>query len=160
MGKCNQTILSEISTSITDEEEWDKVAPKVRFALNTTINSATGKCVYELFLGYRPRGVGEAFIKNVLDISEGPVSLDALRAEASERTKNDQIKQKVRFDKKRSKLREYLVGERVLIRSPALGNDGESRKVIPKYKGRFVITKKLLIDRYCIEELPESYRLH
>ncbi|KAJ3650016.1 hypothetical protein Zmor_021729 [Zophobas morio] len=154
----NQTILNSISASMTDEEKWDKTVPKVRFAINNTINATTGKSAYELFFGYRPRGVGEAFLQNEIDTNDNSRDLDEIRTEAVIKTINEQQKQKQRFDKSRRKPREYAIGEQVLIRSPALTNDGKSRKCMPKYRGPFVVTKKLPNDRYCIEDMPGSYR--
>lgn len=39
-----------------EEEKWDELINQVRWGLNTTINSSTGKSAYELLFGYSPRG--------------------------------------------------------------------------------------------------------
>ena len=52
----------------------------------------------------------------------------------------------------------YEVGEQVLIRKKVASNDGKSKKTLAKYSGPYVVTKISPHDRYCIEDLPGSYR--
>ncbi|KAJ8913160.1 hypothetical protein NQ315_006078, partial [Exocentrus adspersus] len=58
--RMNRSVLSALMASTDDERRWDEAVSGVRWGLNSTINSTTGKSSQELFFGYRPRGVNDA----------------------------------------------------------------------------------------------------
>lgn len=155
----NRSILSALTTSMTDEAKWDEEVAKVRWGLNSTKNSTTGKSPYELFFGYVPRGVANAMIANEVELEPSYDSnLKKTRKEVKEVIEVKQKEQKSRFDKKRSKGRKYVEGEQVLVRTTLGTNQGQSRKLLPKYSGPYVITKVLDNDRFAIEDAKGSTR--
>ena len=155
----NSTILNTLTASLRDEERWDEMVSQTRYAMNSSINATTGKSPYELFFGYTSRAPYDAYLQNAVDVTPSAAdTLEEKRKEACERIVNEQVKQKERYDKRRTRPKTYEVGEQVLIRKKVARNDGKSKKTLAKCSGPYVVTKVLPHDRYCIEDLPGSYR--
>lgn len=72
--------------------------------------------------------------------------------------KNDQKRQKERYDRTRKEARQYGEGDLVLVLITSEPATGVSKKLLPKYKGPFRISKVLLNDRYEVEDLREGSR--
>ena len=155
----NRTILSSLSASTDDEERWDETVSKVRWGLNSTMNSTTGKSPYELLFGYAPRGVVNAILDNEISIeSTRDDNLVATREKVKCVVAKKQGERKAEFDRHRYGRKKYQVGDQVLVRTTATSNQGKSRKLVPKYSGPYVITKALDHDRYVIEDVQGSSR--
>lgn len=153
----NRTILSALGASMNEEERWDELVAQVRWGLNTTVNSATGKSPYELLFGFVPRGAAGIHVTNELDMRSSQ-DTKVLREDAERKIVQQQKGFKGAYDAKRCKAVQYKTGQQVLIRKRKASNDGRSRKLLPKYDGPFVVTKVLPADRYVIQDLPGSSR--
>lgn len=141
------------------EERWDTNVAKIKWGLNSTVNSATGKSPYEMLFGYAPRGVSNAVLDNEVCIEPQRISnLTETRANVKALLDKKQGKQKLRFDARRAKAKEYNVGDRILARTIPTTNDGRSKKLLPRYSGPYVIIKKLDHERYLIEDPEGSSR--
>ena len=97
--RTNRTILSSIVALTEDEQRWDESATSVKWGINSTVNATTGKSPYELFFGYRPRCVNDAFLTAEVCNQERP-ELEKLRNEVSERVTSKQKSYKKYYDKK------------------------------------------------------------
>ncbi|KAJ3653992.1 hypothetical protein Zmor_013208 [Zophobas morio] len=155
----NRTILASLASSMEDEQRWDEAVSAVRWGLNSTANSSTGKSPYELLFGCVPRSTGTAFLANEVAIEpENAGDVQAMRANAKARIDAHQSKRKASFDAHRRAGRTYKKGEQVLVRTIAASNQGQSKKLLPKYSGPFVITEVLTHDRYVVEDMTGSSR--
>ncbi|CAH1994471.1 unnamed protein product [Acanthoscelides obtectus] len=67
-------------------------------------------------------------------------------------------KKKERFDKTRIQAKKYLVDDVVMVLKTDAPCTGASRKLVPKYKGPFKVTKVLYNDRYEVVDLRENYK--
>lgn len=85
-------------------------------------------------------------------------NLQKLRNDVKRVIEDKQRKQKSRYDKKRVAGIKFVVGEQVLVRTAVGSNQGQSRKLLPKYSGPYVVTKVLENDRYAIEDVCGSTR--
>lgn len=153
----NATILASLSTTINNEDEWERKLPQVQFSINNVVNSTTGKTASELLMGYKPRGTSDSLL--TIEIQKNrPTTTDLTdaRKTASFKTKKSQEKAKERFDKKRKAPKTYEEGELVLVKKARFGEG--SKKLLDHYKGPFKITKKLPNDRYVLEEIEGSHR--
>lgn len=110
-----------------------------------------------MFPGYRPRGLNDAFLTAEVTVDVHH-DLETLRDNVSERIEDHQRYEKERYDKKNAKPVTYSVGQHVFVRVNKTSNDGKSRKLEPRYKGPFIVTKILDKDRYVVDELPGSRR--
>lgn len=155
--RMNRTILSAITASTEDETRWDDTISKVKWGLNSTVNSTTGKTPHEVFFGYRPRGINDAFLTAEV-VSDDRVDLQLLRDNVSKITQERQRQQKEYYDKRHASVTKFSIGQHVLVQVNKGSNDGKSRKLEPKYKGPFVVAEVLDNDRYVVSELPGSKR--
>ncbi|KAJ8978627.1 hypothetical protein NQ317_011259 [Molorchus minor] len=138
--RMNRSILTALMASTEEETRWDE----------------TEKSPYELFFGYRPRGINDAFLAAEICDDKRP-DLETLRNEVSQRITSKQRFQKESYDKKHASPITFGVGQHVLVRKAKGSNDGQSRKLEPRYRP-FVVTKVLDNDRYVVNELPGSKR--
>lgn len=155
--RMNRTILSSLMASTEDETRWDELIPSVKWGINSTVNSTTGKSPYEIFFGYRPRGAHDAYLTSEVTCDQRQ-DLEALRGNVSQVIRNKQRIQKSFYDKRHAPLTKFTVGQHVLVQTNKGSNDGQSRKLEPRYKGPFIVTKVLDNDRYVVDELPGSKR--
>lgn len=110
-----------------------------------------------MLYGYQPRSPADSFLANEVSFPKEVRNVGKDREIALKQIEESQQKQKIRFDKKRSKPKKYAVGDLVLVRKQSFA-DGQSRKLLPKYKGPFRISKHLPNDRYVVKELTGSGR--
>lgn len=155
--RLNRTILSALMTTTSKEDTWDKSIDQVQSSINNTVHQITGKSPNELLMGYTPRTPNDALISAELNLPQINREIDTLRREASEKIKENQLKQKIRFDKHRKPAKKYQVGDLVLILMNR-NAEGQSRKLSPKYAGPMVIKEILPKDRYRVQDMPHSTR--
>lgn len=153
----NSTVLSALSTSVSEERQWEKKLPEIQFAINNTVNSTTGKSASQLLMGYQPRHSADSIL--TLEVGRSGTStqhLQQMREEVESKVKERQIQQKKTFDKKRKRPKHYEPKDLALVLRSKVGEG--SKKLLPNYRGPFRITKKLPNDRYVVSELEGSYR--
>ncbi|KAJ3640211.1 hypothetical protein Zmor_003525 [Zophobas morio] len=118
-----------------DEQRWDEAVSAVRWGLNSTANSSTGKSPYELLFGCVPRSTGTAFLANEVAIEpENAGDVQAMRANAKARIDAHQSKRKASFDAHRRAGRTYKKGEQ----GNSLHGDAEAGSVADCYRCRHV----------------------
>lgn len=156
----NRTILSCLSATTDNEEKWDLNVSKIRWGMNSTTNSATGKTPYELLFGYTPQGVSNAILDNEVNIaSQRDSNLMEMRTNVKAQLDEKQRSQKMKFDAHRKPGKHFNVEEQVLIRAIQNRNDGKSKKLLPRYSGPYVIVERLDHDRYVVADPEGSSRL-
>lgn len=153
----NRSILSVLTSTVEDGARWDETLSQVRWGINSTINSTTGKSPYEVFFGYRPRGINDAFLASEV-INDERRDLKKLRDGVADMIQERQSSQKEYYDKRHAAVTSYSVGQHVLVQAVKDSNEGNSKKLEPRYKGPFLNKKVLDNDRYVISELPGSKR--
>ena len=92
--------------------------------------------------------------ENVESVSEiSPVDVTQIRKDMIIRIDQEQRNQKDRFDDKRSPARCYAVDDLVMLRITSTPSTGTSRKLEPKWRGPFRVTRVLEHDRYEVGEI-------
>jgi hypothetical protein len=112
----------------------------------------------EALFGSKPRSVSEAILLNELQDELNRSDLAQLRREIEARIGKDQMYQKQQFDQRRAKARIYQQGELVLVRKTDYPATGESRKLLPKFKGPYRVVAALPNDRYAIQAISGGAR--
>ncbi|GLV46470.1 hypothetical protein CBL_21305, partial [Carabus blaptoides fortunei] len=84
-------------------------------------------------------------------------NVEVARTRAAAKIKNDQLKQKIRFDSKRKLARVYNEGDLVVKKKQFIG-DTSSHKLIPSYAGPFQVQQVLPNDRYVVGDMEGSTR--
>nr|CAI5826329.1 unnamed protein product [Callosobruchus analis] len=140
-----------------DHSDWDQQVNTVQWGINNTHHQATKTTPFRLLFNYEPRDIHGDCIQKILLEHQQEEDIENRRQEALEKIKEDQERQKRRYNAKRSKASVYEPGDLVMIRREA-SSTGESRKLMEKYKGPYIVTEKLPFDRYRIEDMPETQR--
>lgn len=154
----NKTILEAlkaIGANDTDDR-WDQYIKALQQGINSTVHKTTKTIPSEVFLGYRLRTDSDSLAPEIgnghrLDVTE-------LRERTEKNIKSNAESQKQRFDRNRTKARVYVEGDLVLIKIQSQTNDGQSRKLLPVYKGPFQVKKVLGNDRYEVTDIKGSER--
>jgi len=154
-------ILSPMLAKLSDNEnskQWYKILEQAEFAINNTVNRSTGKTPCQLLFGADQRGLIIDGLKDLVtekahNTSQSPEArqddLEKMRTEAAEKIYKSQINQKKNYDKKRKSPRKYNKGELVMIKNFD-NTPGISKKLIPRFRGPYEITKVLKNNRYVI----------
>jgi hypothetical protein len=126
----NRTLLESMSTmgAGADDDEWDQNLPNIQLGLNGTVNSAIGVTPSEALMRYR-------VYSQVMLEGEGREVVDVTRVRDRmvAATESYQADQKRRFDRHRSKARQYSQNDLVLIRVTCSPATGTSRKLCAKW---------------------------
>ncbi|CAH2008335.1 unnamed protein product [Acanthoscelides obtectus] len=162
-GQCeryNSTILNSLRAASAGvaENKWDTFVKPVQYAMNTTFNTATGMTAMELLAGFKGHSLSEGNVLSAVKRELERGDLKALRKSVEHRLSVEQKKQKERFDKARIQAKKYLVDDVVMVLKTDAPCTGASRKLVPKYKGPFKVTKVLYNDRYEVVDLRENYK--
>ncbi|KAL0281608.1 UNVERIFIED_CONTAM: hypothetical protein PYX00_002543 [Menopon gallinae] len=152
----NQTLLSALKTMCEkpNAKDWSRQLKQIQFALNDLPNATTRKTPHELLFAYNPR----SSLKNQLILALHEPCWDGKDMESERQIALSNIVQKqqqdkTRYDSRHKKPTRYKEGDCVLVKKeyPATG---ESRKLLPKYKGPYMIRRCLPHDRYVLVSSP------
>lgn len=154
----NKTILESLKTigANDTDDRWDQYIKVLQQGLNSTIHKTTKAVPSEVLLGYRLRMDSDSLAPDVDD--DSVLDVTKLREDVDENTKTNAKLQKQRFDKSRTKARTYSEGDLVLVKIQSQSNDGQSRKLLPVFKGPFQVRKVLGNDRYEVADVKGSER--
>lgn len=154
----NRTVLDAL-TAYTDklgERHWDTMLGKLQWGLNNTLNKGIGKAPSEALFGIQLVSKGDNIFSDILNEIRQSGSVQDIRDQIDSHIDKDQQLQKLRYDKNKIRARIYNIGDLVKILKPVQGNDGKSKKLLPKYTGPFRITKVLENDRYEVSSIVGS----
>ena len=151
----NRTILDSLATmgADTTSTDWDDNIHNLQLGLNNTFNKSLGVSPSEVMFGYRT-----SVVNSSPDLFTDWVDVTELRKQVVLRTQEDQQRQKQRFDVHRSNSTVFAIGDLVLVKISSIVGSGNSRKLLPKWKGPFQINKVLGADRYEVEDILGSTR--
>lgn len=146
--------LNSILSKLTDEpDKWDKYLSDTEFAMNNTKCRTTGETPSRLLFGIDQLGQVNDNIRLVLEhLHEDERDLATIRELASENIRKSQEQQQAYYNSKHKASHKYDVGDFVMIRNTDT-SVGTNKKLIPKFRGPYVIKKVLEQDRYLIEDI-------
>ncbi|KAK9674756.1 Integrase zinc binding domain, partial [Popillia japonica] len=151
----NKSISAMCSKLTTDISKWDDVLGQVEFGINNTVNRSTGECPSVLLFGVHQKGQLEDEVRTFLEsrVITETGDLNLIRNKASKNIIKTQDYNKCYFDKKHKSARNYSVGDYVMITNMDV-TAGTNKKLLPKFKGPYVITAALDNDRYIVRDPP------
>lgn len=159
--RVNKTILESMKAmgaSLTDNK-WDQCIKTLQQAINSTFHKTIKAVPSEVLFGYRLRTDSDKLAPTEHDNdTEHITDMTKLRKWVDDNIKISAESQKQRFDSTRTKAKQYGEGDLVLIKIQSQTNDGQSKKLLPVYKGPFQVKKKLGHDRYEVADLRGSER--
>jgi transposase InsO family protein len=151
----NRTLLSALATmgADVDDDQWDENIDNIQLGMNGTINRAIGVTPSEALMGIRVSAnrMLEPGVDPVVDVTK-------VREAIAEKTTSYQAAQKLQFDSKRALSRSYSEGDLVMTKIVSHPATGQSKKLLPKWRGPFRITEVLPNERYRVEDIPGARR--
>ncbi|CAB3224051.1 unnamed protein product [Arctia plantaginis] len=131
----NRTILASLGsmTHGKGSDIWDTFLPDVQLGINTSIHDVTKRAPTELLFGRRLGNPSQGILNNVSEEilnSETNEPIELIRSNASDRIKDNQNKNKDRFDRHRKSANKYKEGDLVRVEnlinlSEPFGDDWE-----------------------------------
>ncbi|KAK9679384.1 RNase H-like domain found in reverse transcriptase [Popillia japonica] len=137
-------MLAKISPA---PDRWDENLDLVEFNLNNTVNKSTGNTPSRLLFGADQEGKVIDSLREILEnIEEGRRDLSREREIAAEKIEKTQGYNTKYYNRGRSDSRKYNIGDYVVITN-TVSTPGVDKKLMPKFRGPYVISKCLGNDR-------------
>lgn len=141
------------STESVQHADWSKILPRVEYALNNSVHCSTKRTPSELLFGVTQRGREVDSLTEHLDSKVAtPQSLETIRESAAERITGSQARNERLFLTRSKPPRNYSTGDFVVMRNVDT-SVGSNKKLIPKFRGPYVVHKVLPHDRYVIRDI-------
>lgn len=147
-------MLSKLSEPVK-QSDWSRMLNKVEYAINNSVQSSTKQSASMLLFGVRQRGLEADELTEYLDeqqSSHRSRDLENLRTNADIAIKSSQQKNEIQYAKRSVPPRKYSKGDYVVIRNVDT-TVGANKKLIPKYRGPYIIYRVLPNDRYHIRDI-------
>lgn len=150
-------VLAPMLGKLSDEaigKSWPKVITEVEYAINNSANVSTAETPSRLLFGVGQRGkVPDNIVEYLKDnVNAQNRDLTILREKASEQMSKAQEKYTEYANRKRKDAKIYKEGDYVMIRNFDV-TKGVSSKLIPKFKGPYIVKKVLRNQRYVIADI-------
>lgn len=147
-------MLGKLSEPVS-HSNWSLMLTRVEYALNNSVHSTTRRTPSELLFGVRLRGPEVDELTEYLQdrvAGETERDLSAIRADAGVEIAKSQRRNEIQFAKRSRAPPVYEEGDFVVIRNVDT-TIGVNKKLIPKYRGPYVIHKVLPNDRYVVRDI-------
>lgn len=131
---------------------WDKCIEMVEFALNNTVHRMINTHPSIMLFGVNQKGKVVDKIREELENNNVNIDLSTIRNNAKQNEEKAQKYNENYVNTKRKSGTQYEVDDYVVIRNYD-NSAGTSRKLIPKFKGPYKISKILPNDRFLIEDV-------
>lgn len=149
-----KAMLGKLSSPI-NHADWSQKLSQIEYAMNNSAHATTKETPSKLLFGVEQKGRmidGLTEFLAAQQMPDGPVPLSNLREAADAEIKKRQNYQE-NYRRRTSKpTRKFDVNEYVVIRNVDTVI-GTNKKLIPKYRGPYVIHKSLGHDRYVIRDI-------
>lgn len=138
-------------TDSDDNKSWEKVVESVEFTLNNTRHRMIDEHPSVMLFGINQKG---KIMDNIRDnvMAESVRNVKEIRGKAHEKQIRAQAYNENYVNSRRKDPIKYTVGDYVVVKNFDC-SVGANRKLIPKYKGPYKITKVLENDRYILEDV-------
>ncbi|KAL4152687.1 hypothetical protein QTP88_000520 [Uroleucon formosanum] len=155
----NKSIIPMLAKLTELTSRWDRVLQKVEFAINNTVHSSTGQSPSILLFGVHQVGEINDEIRRILEnnVTDNPREMEVLRTKAAERIIRSQDSNVTQYNAKRKEPTIYKQGDYVMITNVDV-TVGQNKKLIPKFRGPYVVRKVLDRDRYIVGDI-EGFQL-
>lgn len=159
MERSNRSITSILAKVTKSTKTWDDAICNVEYALNNSVNRATGKTPSELLFGVEQLGKHTEDLRKLLLMNDNnQIDLTRVRKEANDRIKSNNSYNQAQYDKRRKIPTTYNVEDYVIIKNVDVSAEVNKKFLIPKFKALYEIKKVSDSDRYVIKDI-ERFQL-
>lgn len=150
--------LGPMIAKLCDSERnihWDNVVETVEYALNNSIHRTIKEYPSVMLFGIKQRGQAvDLLSENLIEGKQNPgqQNHEKVRGAAAANEKRLQSYNNNYVNRKRRTANQYNKGDYVMIKNFD-STAGVSRKLIPKFKGPYKVSKVLRNDRYVLEDV-------
>lgn len=141
------------------EESWVDTLTKAQFSLNNTYHKSIDTFPSLLLFGHEQHGFIDDNLRTYLQDCNNLIN-DRTQLRNIAITKNRELQEynKQIYDKRHKKSHQYKIGDYVMIKN-VITTPGTNTKLLPKYKGPYVIDSILDNDRYIIKHI-EGFQIN
>lgn len=151
--RINRQLTTMLSKLTNERDDWDEVIDEVEYSMNNTLNKSTNFTPSMLLFGTNQRRTElDTLMDKIVEVIEPERNLEEIRMKAEENIEKSQNYSKAYYDAKHKLPQKYKENELVMI----INNDvtpGVNKKLLPKYRGPYVVKRVLSNDRYYIEDV-------
>lgn len=146
-------MLGKLS-EIKNQTDWSRILAQVEYSLNNSISSTTKYAPSILLFGVMQRGTIVDHLSEYLDDKhiQSQANLTDIRDKANESIRVSQAKAEERYANKIPQAKVFSQGDYVVIRHLDT-TIGTNKKLLPKYRGLYIVHKVLPNDRYVIRDI-------
>ncbi|RLU21881.1 hypothetical protein DMN91_006258 [Ooceraea biroi] len=137
-----------------DPGKWDRVIDLTEFSFNNTVCGSTGNTPSQLLFGIEQLGEINDSLRLILcGHMTTNRDLSKVREEAAQKIITTQTANEKSYNRSHKTATTYSEGDYVMITNIDT-TVGANKKLIPKYKGPYVVHKCLGSDRYVVRDIP------
>lgn len=148
--------LRKITDDLGKKSRWDEVVQLVQWELNNKISAISRSTPFELFYGRSPVFMNDYFEKNPDEIKTKKFweeMYERIYPGVLESIENKKRKNKEKYDEKRkSKMREFELGDLVMLETPQRSLNKKRGKLEEIYTGPFIIIKVKENGNYSLQD--------
>ncbi|XP_011699701.1 PREDICTED: uncharacterized protein K02A2.6-like, partial [Wasmannia auropunctata] len=156
--RVNRFLKSTLAKMAENPAEWKDILGGAQYVINNTLNKAIGTTPSKLLLGYEQRYKGDESLRALIDtLRDSDVNFEKEREELRDSAKivNRRLQEynKIQYDKRHKKNKLYQAGDFVLVKV-LQHKPGSNQKLVPKYKGPYLVKTVLKKNRFVITDIP------
>ncbi|XP_015440400.1 PREDICTED: uncharacterized protein LOC107195130 [Dufourea novaeangliae] len=149
----NRTITPMLAKLAECPNKWDQILDQMEFSLNNTICRSIRDTPSRLLFGTNQSGELNDHVRLMLESqNDNDRDFGSIRNNAAKCIEKQQLENKNSYDEKRKAASAYKEGDYVMIRNYDT-TAGVNKKLLPKYKGSYVVQKVLRFDRYIVSDV-------
>lgn len=149
-----KSALGKLSSPL-NHADWSQKLSQIEYAINNSTHATTGETPSRLLFGMNQRGEILDELTEYLEernVGNERAQLDEIRAGADERIRKKQQNDEEKRRRICKGTKTFKVGENVVMRNVDTVI-GSNKKLIPKFRGPYVIDRALGNDRYVIKDI-------
>ncbi|CAK9817732.1 Transposon Ty3-I Gag-Pol polyprotein [Anthophora plagiata] len=149
--RINRSLTPMLSKLSFTTGSWNEALSKVEYAINNTFNRSIGNTPCKLLFGVNQTGQVNDDLRVILEENDIR-DLNAIRENAVAKIQTSNEYNKQYYNKRHKYPTRYSIGDYVVIKNVDV-TPGINKKLLPKFRGPYQISKVLDKNRYVIRDL-------